>query len=99
MFGKKKEPKLKWVMNAVNKTDKGLLEVKPVGVTSALESIDEFEKMCIDALKSQFKGLRESTKGHDISIGTFVMPWIHIVHDDEMEDDEKWQETKKNLLK
>tara|TARA_R110000751_G_scaffold23125_1_gene64390 strand:+ start:390 stop:689 length:300 start_codon:yes stop_codon:yes gene_type:complete len=99
MFGKKKEAKLKWVMNAVNKTDKGLLEVKPVGVTTSLETIDEFEKMCIDAMKSQFEGIRKSVKGHDISIGTFVMPWIHIVHDDEMEDDEKWQETKKNLLK
>ena len=99
MFGKKKEAKLKWVMNAVNKTDKGLLEVKPVGVTTSLETIDEFEKMCIDAMKSQFAELRKTTKGHTISIGTFVMPWIHIIHDDEMEDDKKWQETKKNLLK
>ena len=99
MFGKKKEQKLKWVMNAVNKTAEGKLEVKPVGVTTGLETLTEFEKMCIDALKSQFDGLRESVKGHDISIGTFVMPWIHIIHDDEMVDDKKWQETKKNLLK
>ena len=99
MFGKKKQPKLKWMMNAVNKTDKGTLEIKPVGVTTELESIDDFETMCIEAMKSQFNEIRKSTKGHDITIGSFVMPWIHVVHDDEMVDDEKWQETKKNLLK
>ena len=58
MFENKKEPKLKWMMNAVNKTDKGTLEIKPVGVTTNLESIHDFEKMCIDAMKFQFEEIR-----------------------------------------
>ena len=100
MFKKKdKEPKLKWMMNGINKTPEGTLEVKSVGVTTSLESIDDFEKMAIAGMKLQFDEIRKSTKGHDITIGSFVMPWMHIVHDDEMKDDKKWQETKKALLK
>lgn len=96
MFGKKQE-KLVWMMQAAAKVG-GDIQVVPAGVMKTRHTLDELEQLCLASTKAMFSTIREEIKKHDTSIGVFVSPLVHIVHDDEMETDEKWLETKEQLL-
>jgi hypothetical protein len=95
----KKDPKLTWVINAVheNKTGSGLT-VTPAGVMNERLTIDEMEAHVNQANKEMFERLRKSVKGHDIEIGVLASSFVHVIHEDEVKDDERYQETKRKIL-
>ena len=97
MFGKK--PKLTWVINAVheNKTGSGLT-VTPAGVMKDRLTIDEMEAYVHNANKEMFERLRKDVKGHDIEIGVLATSFVHVIHEDEVVDDERYQATKRKIL-
>jgi len=97
MFGKKKEPKITWVMNAVHQDGNGM-KVTPTGVLNDRMSISELEKLINEANKKMFERLREDIEGHEVEVGVFASSFVHIVHEDENADNEQWQETKRKIL-
>jgi len=72
------------------------------------ETLEDLRQIMIDGANMFIDGLLESTKGHRISHGFMVHSLIHIIHDDEAENnpvyikflaDEKRRERKLKLLK
>jgi len=96
----KKSKKLTWIFNAVHESKDGNgLTVTPVGVMNDRLTIDEMEIYVNNANKEMFERLRKSVKGHDIEIGVLASSFVHVIHEDEVKDDEKYQETKRKILK
>lgn len=96
MFKKKK--KLVWMLQQVTRDANGVFHVIPAGAVDKRLTIDEFERMTKDAITEMFDEMRKTAEGHDISVGTAILPLFEVVHDDENKNDTKWQETKQKLL-
>lgn len=96
MFKKKK--RLVWMLQQVTRDAKGAFHVIPAGAVDKRLTIDEFERMTKDAITEMFNEMRKTTEGHDISVGTAILPFFEVIHDDENVKDVKWQETKNKLL-
>jgi hypothetical protein len=96
----KKQPKLTWVINAVHENKEGTgLTVTPAGVMTERLTINEMEEYVNKANTEMFNRLRNDVKGHDIEIGVLASSFVHVIHEDEVIKDEKYQETKIKILK
>jgi hypothetical protein len=75
------------------------LTVTPAGVMTERLTINEMEEYVNKANKEMFNRLRNAVKGHDIEIGVLASSFVHVIHEDEVLKDEKYQETKRKILK
>ena len=94
---KKKQDKLAWVFHVVtNEADKFV--VKQVGTSSEKLTLDEFEALTMQSVKTMFDRVRNENKNKDNQVGIFISPFLNIIDEQTMEQDENWQKAKEAIL-